>query len=183
MLFSDQKRKIENYPVITINNRELGFVENYCYLGIKLDRNLNFKYNFSHVMSKLQHKLLLLCKIRPYIDTYTSVLIYNSHLLSYLEYGSIFIDGLPLNLLQKLQRVQNKCLRICHHVDKKTSNVELHIKSKLLPLKQRRSSAICKFFFKKIRQSRSKLVEPVRKGNRSSYKRLIRLQMPRKKQI
>lgn len=128
----------------------------------------------------MQHKILLLCKIRPYIDTRTSVLIYKSHLLSYLEYGSIFLDRLPLYLLHKLQRVQNKCLRICHHVDKTTFNVELHRKSKLLPLKQRRTSAICKYFLKKIRQSPSMLMEPVRKRNRSSYKRLIRLPKPRK---
>lgn len=132
------------------------------------------------MMSNLQHKILLLCKIRPFIDTHTSILIYKSHLLSYLEYGSIFIDCLPLNLLQKLQRIQNKCLRICHHVDKTTSNVELHQKSKLLPLKQRRIAAICKFFFKKIRQSPYMLTEPVRKGNRSSFKRLIKLPIPKK---
>lgn len=149
MLFSDRKRKIVNYPVLKIDKTVLGFVENYCYLGIMLDRQLNFKHHYSTLMSTLQHKILLLCKIRPYIDTYTAVLIYKSHILSYLEYGSIFLDGLPIHLLQKLQRAQNKSLRICYHVDKTVSNVELHQKSKLLPLRFRRASAICKFFFKK----------------------------------
>lgn len=43
-------------------------------------------------------------------------------------------------------------LRICHHADKRTSNVDLHVKSKILPLKLRRKSAICKFSLKKWNQ-------------------------------
>lgn len=179
MLFTNKKKKIENCTTVTINGKQLCYVDNYCYLGIKLDVNYNFKYHYNSLMTVMQDKILLLCKIRPYIDSRTAVIIYKSHMLSYLEYGSIFLDGLPLNLLSKLQRLQNKCLRICHHADKSTSNVDLHFASKLLPLRLRRKSAVSKFFVKKVRQSPELLSEPVRKGNRSSHNRNIKLLLPR----
>lgn len=85
---------------------------------------------------------------------------------------------IPVNSLNKLQRVQNKYLRICHLVDKNTSNFDLHMMSKLLPLKMRRQLSICKLVFKII-YSPGILSEPVRKGNRSSFKRIIKLPIPR----
>lgn len=179
MLFTDKKFKNITCPLIEINKKQISYVENYCYLGIKLDVNLNFKYHFNNLMTVLQHKVLLLCKIRPFIDSRTSVIIYKSHMLSYIEYGSVFLNGLPLNLLNKLQRVQNKCLRICHYADKRTSNFELHLASKILPLMLRRKIAIGNFFFKKIRESPEMLSEPVRQGNRSCCKRMIKLSFPR----
>lgn len=179
MLFTNKKNNVSSLPEVSIEGKALGYVEHYCYLGIKLDGKDNFKHHFHHLMGTLQHKILLLYKIRPFIDTRTAVIIYKSHLISYLEYGSIFLDSLPVNMLNKLQRVQNKCLRICYHVDKKTSNVDLHLQSKILPLKLRRMAAICKFFFKQVRVAPEILIEPVRHGNRSSFKRIIYLPMPK----
>lgn len=148
MLFSDNKKNIPLVlPDETINGNTLSIVDNLTYLGVKLDGKLKDLNHFQNVMSKLNHKMILLCKIRSFIDSRTALIIYKAHLLSLLEYGSIFIDCLPLNLLNKLQRVQNKCLRICHLADKRAPNVTLHTMSKLLPLKLRRKQAICKFVF------------------------------------
>lgn len=150
MLFVDNKKKageLADLPPITIGDNILTYVENYCYLGVKLDTAVNFHAHFQKLMSTLNHKVILLCKIRSFIDVKTAIIIYKAHLLSMLEYCSIFIDGIPVNLLCKLQRVQNKCLRICHLADKKITNVNLHIMSKILPLRLRRKQTICKFMF------------------------------------
>lgn len=73
MLFSDRKKNIVNHPTLFINDIALDFVENYTYLGIKLDRQLNFKQHFSTLMSNLQYKILLLCKIRPLIRSLSHI--------------------------------------------------------------------------------------------------------------
>lgn len=146
------------------------------YVWDKLDVKLTFHNHFQNIMSRLNHKMILLSKLRAYVDSRTALIMYKAHLLSLVEYGSIFINNLPVHYLNKLQRVQNRCLRICFLADKMTSNVSLHMKSKLLPLRQQ---AICKFVCKKIRFSPSILSEPVRKGNRSSFKRLTKLPMPK----
>lgn len=180
MLFLDNQRKVPSVlPTVTINDSPISYVNSFCYLGVNLDTKLRFQTHLQSVMSKLNHKMLLLCKIRSFIDSRSAVLIYKAHLLSLIEYGSIFLDGLPLNQLNKLQRVQNKCLRICHLADKTTSNVALHCMSKLLPLRLRRKLSVCKIIFKKIRHSPGILREPVRSGNRSSFKRIIQLPIPR----
>lgn len=164
---------------LQINNSILSYVPNYRYLGIKLDTALNFQSHYHRLISILSQKVLLMCKLRPFIDRRTAIIIYKSHLLSLLEYGLIILDSIPVNLLNKLQRVQNKCLRVCNLSDKKMSNMELHRISKVLPLRLRRKQAICNFMFKKIRKTPEILTEHVRKGNRSSYKRMNHLQKPR----
>lgn len=77
------------------------------------------------------------------------------------------------------KKVQNQCLHIWHCADKKIPNIELHHESKILPFKLRCKSAICKFFFNKVRLSPEIMMEPVRKGNRSSFKQIIHLSMPK----
>lgn len=113
MLFVENKRKTPvNLPTVTINDMSVDYVNNFCYLGVNFDTGLKFQGQLQHGMSKLNHKLLLLSKIRPFIDSRTVVTIYKSHLLSFIEYGSIFIDHLPVQQLSKLQRIQNKGLKI-----------------------------------------------------------------------
>lgn len=180
MLFVDNKKRIpEDLPLVTLNNNKLNYVDEFNYLGITLDVKLTFRNHLQHIMSRLNHKMILLGNIRPFIDTRTALIIYKAHLLSLVEYGAIFIDSLPVNCLHKLQRVQNRCLRTCFLADKSTSNVTLHEKAKLLPLRLRRQEATSKFVFKKIRHSPDILCEPIRHGNRSSFKRLIKLTMPK----
>lgn len=113
---------------------------NYYYgsinLGLVLDRRLNFHKHFHDIMSNLNHKLYVLCKIRPFINTeIIAVLLYKTHLLSYLEYGAIFFIGLPVHLMWKIQRFRNKVSCICHKADGYTTNFPPIFLLKLFHLK------------------------------------------------
>lgn len=176
------KKKIEsvlNLPSLHINMQRLEYVEDFKYLGITLDRRLNFQKHFHDTMLNLNHKLYVLCKVRPFINTEIAVLLYKSHLLSFLEYGTIFFVGLPIYLKCKLQRFQNKVLRVCHKADRYTTNLALHLASKIAPLEARRKVKICNYMFKQTRQTPEILTIPVRHGNRSSLKRLVKVPLPR----
>lgn len=101
----------------------------------------------SHMYKKLHY---FYCKIRKMMNTYTAVAIYKSHLLSFMEYGAVFLDYLPQNLKIKLQRCQNKCLSVSHMADRYTSNLELHTKCKILLLRYRRKLNLCAMMYKRI---------------------------------
>lgn len=180
MLFVDNKKRVpDKLLIVTLNNAALNYVDEFNYLGVKLDMKLRFQSHFFNIMSRLNHKMILLSKIRPFVDSRTALIMYKAHPLSLVEYGAIFFDSLPVNYLNKLQRIQNRCLRICFLADQLTSNVSLHLRAKLMPLRFRRQEAICKFVFKKIRHSPGILCEPIRHGNRSSFKQLIKLITPK----
>lgn len=87
------------------------------------------------------------------MNAFTSVAMYKIHFLSFFEYGSVFLDYLPQNLKNKLQRCQNKCLRVSQEADRYTSNLDLHLKCKILPLRYRRKISLCAMMYKNIEQS------------------------------
>lgn len=118
---------------------------------IVLPRHLNRPLHapsINIVIGKINHKIHILCKIRPYINHQTAIIIYKSHLMSLIEYGSTFMTVLPSYLKKKIQRYQNKCLRICTNsypldYTEKLSNFELRCLCRVLPLEYRHNIAIC----------------------------------------
>lgn len=180
MLFCESTGYLLNLKKIKINDVEVDFVDNFTYLGISLDRQLKFTHHYNMVMSRLKQKIHLFCSIRSMIDINTAVIMYKSHLLSFWEYGSIFMECLPLQSQVKIQRLQNKCLRVRYKANRFTSNFELHQKARILPLKFRRKIAVSRTMFRRITRCPELLAIPTRLGNRSESSRYFKVSFPNK---
>ena len=64
-------------------------VENFIYLGVNIDRNLNFeKFIISKfsTISRVQGRLITLARIRKLLDTKTSLAIYQQTIVPISEY-------------------------------------------------------------------------------------------------
>lgn len=131
-------------------------------------------------MRRLNDKIYLLCKIRRFVNSYTALSIFKSHVMSYLEYGSIFFDCIPISQKNKLERLQNKCLRVCHLTDRHTSNSMLHKRSNALPLRLRRKMSICSLMYRRIQKDRSLLHVSGRIGNRSQGSYMVKTPLPKR---
>lgn len=107
------------------------------------------------------------CKLRKMINLFTALTIYKSHLLSFVEYGSLFMECLPENLKCKMQQIQNRCLRVVFRADRHTSNFALHQRSNLLPLRLWRNVNICNLMYKRLELDPSLMVAPGRHCTRS----------------
>lgn len=152
-MFFTAKPGKSHCPVdLFLDGRAIDFVETFTYLGIMLDCKMNFQKHFANVINKLIYKIHLFCKIRSLSDTHTAVLLYKCHLLSFLEYGGIFLEGLPIQNVTKLQRLQNRCLRVCYKANRFVSNYNLHVRAKLLPLRLRRNLAVCQTMYKLLKR-------------------------------
>ena len=138
MLFTYAKNP--SAPVVKILGQTLANVDTYKYLGVTLDRRLQFKTHLSNTYKILNHKLWLFRKIRNSLNQAASLMIYKTMILPYLDMGNIYYTGLPLNDLKKLQTVQNIALRICFNIKDPllVTTKELHLKANLLPLYYRR---------------------------------------------
>lgn len=178
MIFAKGRRN--NFPAIdlTIDGKTLEVVKSFNYLGLMLDGKLNFQQHYSNLAKKIGYKIHLFSQVRSFMDERTAVIVYKSHLLSIMEYGNIFLEGLTQQLKQKLQRFQNRCLHICHGCNKYTSSFELHKSSNLLPLKHRRKITMGCVMFKRICKKLSVLYVSERSGNRSSQNRTVKVPFP-----
>ena len=85
----------------------------YKYLGIYLDSHLNFNKHIDYVTKITSHKTFLLAKIRNLIDQKTALYIFKSMIMPIFDYGDIIYEGGTKNKLLKLQRIQNRGLKMC----------------------------------------------------------------------
>ena len=87
-----QTKKIGDHHM-TVNATKLDKVNSYTYLGITLDSNLTFNKHIENCKKFATHKVFLLYKIRKYIDMETSLKIFKSMVIPYIEYGDIIYSG------------------------------------------------------------------------------------------
>ena len=80
---------------------------------------------------------------------YTSISLYKTMILPYIEYGDVIIDAANDKQLNKLQKIQNHCLRICLQANPRTKLIELHSRAKLNYLADRRYSHLLNIMFRR----------------------------------
>ena len=98
---------------ITLNGVKLKLVPSYKYLGMVLDSTLNYTNHISATIRTVQHKLAILGKVKRYLHNDVALKIYKTMLLPYLDYADVIFSKAKSTELDKLQRLQNRSLRLC----------------------------------------------------------------------
>ena len=135
-------------PVIKLGSNEIEYVQSYKYLGLTLDQSLTFNKHLNNVIRTASHKTYQLSKIRNYINEETSIRLYKTMILPYMDYGDIIYDAASLKQLNKLQKIQNHCLRIGNKSQPTATVYDLHSRYKVGYLEYRRQAHLKNFMFK-----------------------------------
>ena len=101
------------------------------YVGVLLDSHLEWKYHVNDLSAKLSRAVGMLAKIRHYVSTDTLNMIYHGICSSLLQYGSQ-IWGQSNSVISKMEKLQNRALRIINFEGFRASSDPLYIKSKIL---------------------------------------------------
>ena len=126
MLFGSKRfLDVRKLPKITLSGNIIQFVENFKYLGVILDNKLNFRPHAQNIYKLASHKIYVLLKIRPYITEKVALRIYKTKILPYIDYGDIFYMSTTNEVLDKLDKLQYRALRICLGTTYRTPRVEL----------------------------------------------------------
>lgn len=99
------------------------------------------------------YKLCTLSKIRRYINEDVAIKLYKSLILSIIDNGNVFYDCAGKGNLDKIQKLQNRALRIVSLVPRYISNIELHKKFNVLPLHLRRARNLQKLMHNHLLQN------------------------------
>ena len=142
-----QTRKLKDHSLFMANTR-LDKVASYNYLGVNLDMNLSFHKYLQSCIQRATHKIYMLSKIRRYIDFFTAITIYKTMILPVMEYGDIAYDKSDAKLLDKLQLLQNRALRICINRNMHIPIILLHRECKIAKLEPRRIAHLRLFMYK-----------------------------------
>ena len=142
------KSRVEAIDINTIGEpeSEISRCHQYCYLGVKLDEYLTLKQNYNNVFKKFSYKVYQFGKIKKYINTPTRILVYKQTVMPLVEYVSFMLNMNTNQDIMKLQRLQNRALRMCFDVYNPidTSVNDLHVMARVKLLNERRDlSLLC----------------------------------------
>ena len=113
-IYNRKKRSYPNgYPKVELNGKDLQYVGDYKYLGIILDKNVNYQMHVNESLKVAAHEINILSKLSPFLTQKASLVIYKTKVLPYLDYVDIFYMGTNQKATNKLQRLQNRALQIC----------------------------------------------------------------------
>ena len=117
-------------------------VPTFKYLGLILDPTLNYNHHISYVVKTVLYKLSLLAKLKKYLNDNVALQIYKSMILPYLDYADVIFQSSNSGHgdLEKLQRLQNKCLRLCNSQTRNVNTNRIHKSNKVPFLRDRRKA-------------------------------------------
>ena len=179
------KVKSAKGSVVRLDGKKLQHVPSYKYLGMVLDSTLSLKAHVSSVINTVLFKTNLLSKVRKFMTETVALRIYMTMIIPYFDYGDVLYANSNVEGLDKLQRLQNRCLKICKGFDRRFNTNELHRITKCPKLSARREAHINNFMFKRagrpdlvdnrdIRtRAHDSLLFKVKIPNNETYKRSI----------
>ena len=145
---SNVKHSKAQDTILSLNNNILDRVSSYKYLGFILDEHLNYNKHILEMCNLVNHKLYLLSRIRKYITTEASIVIFKTMVMSVIEYGDIIYAGTSNRNLDKINKLFYRGLRICMGAEVHYSKEELQIECRISPLMKRRDLHLLLFMHK-----------------------------------
>jgi len=121
-----------------IDGNAIERVENYTFLGTKINQHLSWKPHMLDILSKIQRNLGVVRKISRFIDRHSLFQLYHSLIMSHIRNGIVvwFHSQSHAAIRKKNQACANKFLQIIFHLKPRDSVRHLMKENKLLSMNQ-----------------------------------------------
>lgn len=108
-----------------VNDISIARVTSQTFLGIKLDEKFKFKEQYEGLIDKLTQSCRALSIIRHHLPQEMRIQFFNAHVMSHLHYCSFIYLKLNQAEILRLQRIQNRCIRMIFNLDPQHSTIDL----------------------------------------------------------
>ena len=125
---------------VMLNGEPLDTVRNYNYLGVIIDDCLTFENFLKEKGNKMNARIYQLGKLRKFLTSDIACHIYKQTILPTAEYADLIVESGPPDKVSRLQRLQDKAIRIIDNG--RHGNLDVNIVSNLYrisPLNIRRA--------------------------------------------
>jgi hypothetical protein len=127
---------------------EIERVERIKYLGIIIDDKLQFKDHCDYMLKKIGKKTSFLNRIGSFISAYTRCIVYKSIIAPHFEYCATLLIDMGETQLSKLQKAQNRAMRVILQCDRHTKVERMLQALQFMSIRQRLFYNVCIFIFK-----------------------------------
>ena len=147
-----RRRHISSDLSLRINDTRIQQVESSPYLGVTLDQNLTFHFHIENTIKKASRSLGALKRASYLIPQNTCITMYNALVLPHLDYCVTVWASVGDTQIQRIQKIQNRGMRIILQCGPRTHIHDMLSKLKWLSVKQRIRFMTCVLVYK-IRNS------------------------------
>lgn len=145
------RKRFQPPPKITLDNYEFPYKTSIKFLGITLDRKLNWKEHIHDLVKRSENAINVLrtfCRHNWGSSPHVALLFYRTLVRPILDYGSIFYGSAANTHLRKIEQIKNRCLRICTGYLPSTPITAMEAETREPPLQLRRKYVADKFLLK-----------------------------------
>ena len=146
-----EKRRKGDEPALTMNNERIKICESTHYLGLVVDKRLNWRKHVEHLRAKCTPAVNLLRHLSHLswgADRQTLLHLYTALVKSKLDYGAQVYGTQDSKILDRLNPIQNESLRVCMGSFRSSPAVSLSVEAGIPPLSYSRDAISLDYFFK-----------------------------------
>lgn len=121
---------------VMLGDDEIERVTKFKYLGIWIDRKLDFKTHAAEVIKKISFKVSYLFRCSPYLSTWAKKTIFNTLILPHFHYCSSILFLLKQNDISRLQKLQNRSMRVILKKPRMTPTRDMLKELQWLPVRE-----------------------------------------------
>ena len=149
MMIYHMPQKIVTPPKVEINGTSIECVSSFNYLGITIDKHLNWQHHINSIANKISKYIGILNKLKKMLPLKTLLLMYNYFILSSLNYG-ILVWGYNTDRLFKLQK---RAIRVISKSKFNAHTDPLFKKLHILKIKDLHKLHVLKFHYKLLHKT------------------------------
>jgi hypothetical protein len=135
-VFTPSKTMVDYEFDVKVENIQIQKVEFCKYLGIIIDENLKWSLQIESIYKKLVKYVGIFYKLRNHLPDWCLRTLYYAYVHPHILYGVEIYGNTCASYLEKLQKVNNKILRILQHKEARTSLIDLYYSYETLPIDQ-----------------------------------------------
>ena len=173
LMFIGSRQRLSNTANHSINIHIEGQqINRVCHtrsLGIHIDQHLSWTKHVNEIVSVVSSGIGALKRLRPFICEDSAILLYRALIEPYFDYCCPVWDGLSNELTDKLQKLQNRAIRIITKSDFYFSATVLRLKLGWDSLYTRRKKHKAKLMFKTINKQAPEYLQDLFKPFSTGY--------------
>ena len=113
MLLGNSRLEFEETKLsIMIKTEMIETVKNIKYLGFIVDNNLNFKEHILYIIEKLTKNIIFFSRVSVHLTQWSKITVYNTLIMPHLLFSASILYLANKNEINRLQKLQNRVMRI-----------------------------------------------------------------------
>ena len=150
IIFHTPRKKANELQELTVDNFTIKRIKVVTYLGMYIDEHMKWDKHINHICTRLSKNFHMFYTIRNLLTDHLKKQLYYSLVHSRILYGIEVYGSCSSSLLNKIQTLQNKLLKVLYNLPFRTDTNELHSQLKLLKVKDIYNVNVLKFVYESV---------------------------------